>query len=123
MGLSAKICRSQPFAIQSELQCRPGEVLAIVGPSGSGKTTILRSIAGLQKPDQGIISCAGQIWFDSERAINLSPQQRKVGFVFQDFALFAHMTVLDNVLTAMSEQCAERHRKYGCMICHRSSMA
>lgn len=70
-----------------------GGITRITGPSGAGKTTFLKMIAGLIKPDSGIIKTNGATWFDASRKINLSPQQRRVGFVFQDYALFPNMTV------------------------------
>ncbi|XYD12551.1 sulfate/molybdate ABC transporter ATP-binding protein (plasmid) [Methylobacterium sp. NMS12] len=73
------------------LDIRAGELLALLGPSGSGKTTLLRIIAGLDKPD------AGRIIFGEDDATHLPVQQRAVGFVFQHYALFKHMTVADNI--------------------------
>lgn len=72
-------------------------LLSLFGHSGSGKTTLLRILAGLVKPDSGIITYNNTIWFDSSRKINLSPQQRNVGFMFQDYALFPNMTVEENI--------------------------
>jgi sulfate transport system ATP-binding protein len=68
-----------------------GEFLALLGPSGSGKTTLLRIIAGLDFPD------SGSVWFDGREATGLKVQERRVGFVFQNYALFRHMTVARNV--------------------------
>ena len=70
---------------------RSGELLALLGPSGSGKTTLLRLIAGLERPS------AGEIWFGQENAAKLSVQERNIGFVFQSYALFRHMRVIDNI--------------------------
>jgi molybdate transport system ATP-binding protein len=73
------------------------ETLALVGPSGAGKTTVLRAIAGLLSPEQGRVALAGTVWFDSERGIDVPPEERSVGLVFQEYALFPHMTVEQNV--------------------------
>jgi molybdate transport system ATP-binding protein len=70
-----------------------GSITRITGPSGAGKTTFLKMIAGLVTPDNGIIKTNDTAWFDASQKINLSPQQRHIGFVFQDYALFPNMTV------------------------------
>jgi len=72
------------------------EVVALVGPSGAGKTTLLRAVAGLAKA-RGQISVNGTTWLDSERGVELPPEERSAGFVFQDYALFPHLTVRRNV--------------------------
>jgi molybdate transport system ATP-binding protein len=71
--------------------------VAIVGPSGAGKSTILRAIAGLVKPRSGRVEAAGETWFDRARGIDVPVDRRAVGFLFQDYALFPHMTVRQNV--------------------------
>jgi molybdenum ABC transporter ATP-binding protein len=73
------------------------ETVALVGPSGAGKTTVLRAVAGLARPARGRIECDGEIWFDSERRLDLRPEQRSVGLVFQEYALFPHLSVERNV--------------------------
>jgi molybdate transport system ATP-binding protein len=70
-----------------------GSITRITGPSGAGKTTFLKMVAGLITPDNGIIKTNNTAWFDASQKINLSPQQRHIGFVFQDYALFPNMTV------------------------------
>ena len=83
------------FALDVELTVGR-EVVALVGPSGAGKTTLLRAIAGLQ-PALGRISVEGDDWLDSARGIDLPAEQRSVGLVFQEYALFPHLTVRKNV--------------------------
>jgi molybdate transport system ATP-binding protein len=73
------------------------ETLALAGPSGAGKTTLLRAIAGLLRPDRGRIEAGGAVWLDTENGIDLPPERRSVGLVFQDYALFPHLTVEQNV--------------------------
>lgn len=80
-----------------QLEIEEGEFVTLYGESGVGKTSTLRMLSGLLKPDQGKIVINGETWFDSEKKINLSPQQREIGYVFQDYALFPNMTVLQNL--------------------------
>jgi molybdate transport system ATP-binding protein len=72
-------------------------VLVLFGPSGAGKTTVLRLIAGLDTPDAGFIRCGGDTWYDDARGIQLAPQNRRVGYLSQDYAIFPHLTVKENV--------------------------
>ncbi|WP_339117720.1 ABC transporter ATP-binding protein [Halomonas sp. BMC6] len=92
-----------PIPLNASFRCAPGELLALVGPSGSGKTTLLRTIAGLYQPQQGRVSCAGREWFlaQSGQRHSLPPQARQIGIVFQDYALFPHLTALQNVQLAI----------------------
>ncbi len=96
-GLGVAVHQTGPIPLAAEFVCQPGELLALVGPSGSGKTTLLRTIAGLYRPQSGRVECAGDSWFDGERKHSLSPQRRQVGMVFQDYALFPHLTALENI--------------------------
>jgi len=73
------------------------ETVALVGPSGAGKTTVLRSVAGLTRPERGRISCGKATWFDADRNLFLPPEERSVGLVFQEYALFPHLDVRRNV--------------------------
>jgi molybdate transport system ATP-binding protein len=80
-----------------ELDAAPGETVVLIGPSGCGKSTTLRTIAGIARPRTGKVVLGDQVWLDTDRGIDLPPWGRKVGFVFQDYALFPHLTVLQNV--------------------------
>ena len=82
---------------QLELSLEVDSTLALVGPSGAGKSTVLNAIAGLVKPAAGAISCGDETWFDAERGVFALPERRRVGLVFQDYALFPHLTVRQNV--------------------------
>jgi molybdate transport system ATP-binding protein len=86
------------------LDLRAGSLTALFGPSGAGKTTMLRILAGLTKPDAGKIQFGDTVWFDSDRHIDLSPQQRRIGMMFQDYALFPNMTVEQNIQFAQDEK-------------------
>lgn len=76
---------------------RPRRVTALFGPSGCGKTTILRCMAGLERPEDGFIRVFGEEWCDTARRLHAPPQQRRVGFLFQDYLLFPHLCVRDNI--------------------------
>ncbi|MEZ0344173.1 MAG: ABC transporter ATP-binding protein [Caldimicrobium sp.] len=96
------------FLLDVEFETKQAEFLVIFGPSGSGKTTLLRIIAGLEKPDEGFIEVDGKIWYDSKKKINLPPQKRDVGFVFQDYALFPNMNVFENIAYGMKKK--DKHK-------------
>ncbi len=86
-------------AFDLELALEVGrETVALVGPSGAGKTSVLRAVAGLVRPARGAIACGDEVWFESERKIDLRPEQRSTGFVFQEYALFPHLSVEANVM-------------------------
>ncbi|MGH2748624.1 MAG: ABC transporter ATP-binding protein [Actinomycetota bacterium] len=76
------------------------ETVALVGPSGAGKTTVLRAVAGLVEPHKGRVVFGTDVWFDSERGIDRPVEDRSIGLVFQDYALFPHLTVVGNVAFA-----------------------
>ena len=82
---------------QTDLTIESGSFTTLLGPSGCGKTTLLRMIAGLETPDSGEICFDERCVFSREKKINLPPEKRGLGFVFQDFALWPHMTVFENV--------------------------
>jgi molybdate transport system ATP-binding protein len=86
-------------------------VTVLFGPSGCGKTTVLRCLAGLETPDEGAIRFGAETWFDAATGIQLTPQQRGVGFVFQDYALFPHLTVGDNVGYGLGRLSAGERRR------------
>ncbi len=93
-----------PFTLSIDLQMKPQSILTLYGKSGTGKTTLLRMLAGLVKPDSGSIEVNGEIWFDSSCGVCLPPQKRRVGMVFQDYALFPTMTVRENLLFAQEKK-------------------
>jgi iron(III) transport system ATP-binding protein len=95
-----------------DLQVASGNILALLGPSGSGKTTLLRLIAGFEKPDQGRIVINGRTVVDVDRSVWVPAENRGVGMVFQDYALFPHLTVAQNVRFGLrNSDRAERRRR------------
>ncbi|MFD2570894.1 sulfate/molybdate ABC transporter ATP-binding protein [Spirosoma soli] len=101
--ISADLTLARLFAegageLRVQFELAAGSLTALVGPSGSGKTTLLRLLAGLETPSQGKITVDVAVWLDTTRGINQQPQQRSVGYIFQDAALFPNLTVRDNIL-------------------------
>ena len=83
--------------LKVDLEIANNELICLFGHSGAGKTTLLRILAGLFNPNRGYISFNGEVWYDSAKKINLPPQQRNVGYMFQDYALFPNMSVRRNI--------------------------
>src|SRR5215470_16326975 len=97
-GVEVRIRKRQSEAFDLDLACQLGRGITIIfGASGAGKTTLLDCIAGLTTPDSGRVVVAGRTLFDSDRGINLPVQARRIGYVFQDLALFPHLSVEENV--------------------------
>ncbi|MBQ2261180.1 MAG: molybdenum ABC transporter ATP-binding protein [Loktanella sp.] len=90
-----------PIPLDVAFRVAPGELLALVGHSGSGKTTLLRIIAGLWHAETARVTVAGKVWTDTAAGVNLPTYRRRVGIVFQNYALFPHMTAIQNVTAAM----------------------
>lgn len=112
MGLYIDIKKKLPgFKLQVKLSCGK-DIIGILGASGSGKSMLLNCIAGLIRPDEGKIILNEKTFFDSEKKINLPPKDRKVGFLFQNYALFPNLTISENIafgLDALSK--SERSKK------------
>jgi molybdate transport system ATP-binding protein len=92
-------------------------ITVLFGPSGSGKTTVLRCLAGLERPTAGLVRFGAETWFDADRRIDWPPQRRGIGYLFQEYALFPHLTVAGNIgysLAGLSQ--AERNRRIGEML-------
>lgn len=100
-GLHVRLRQVAPVPLDVEVHCAAGDVLAIFGPSGSGKTSILRAIAGLATVADGHVRVDGTTWLDTTSGIALPPHRRAVGVVFQEYALFPHLDVRQNVMIAL----------------------
>ena len=85
------------FSLEVALETAPGRCLALAGPSGAGKTSVLRVVAGLVHPEQGRVSCGEELWLDTEAGVDLPPERRRCGYVFQEYALFPHLRAWQNV--------------------------
>ena len=101
MTLEVSLQARAPIPLAVEFSVGKGELLALVGPSGAGKTSVLRVIAGLHQPDAGLVSVGGAVWLDAARGVSLPTHRRKLGMVFQAYALFPHLTAAENLMLAM----------------------
>ena len=101
--LQALLHQAGPIALHVRIDCAAGELLALVGPSGSGKTSSLRAIAGLLRVSEGRITLGDAVWFDAAHGIHMPAEQRPVGMVFQHYALFPHLSALQNVQLALPQ--------------------
>lgn len=109
--LKAKFVKKLPdFVLKVDLLIDK-EILVLVGPSGSGKTTVLECISGFQKPDWGEIILGEKILFSSSKRINLPSYKRGIGYIFQEYALFSHLTVKDNILYGVKNLLKEEKEK------------
>ena len=102
--LSVTLRQDGPIPLDVEFTCDAGDVLAIFGPSGSGKTTVLRSIAGLYRPKHATIRSGAAVWIDTASEFFAPAHRRAVGLVFQEYALFPHLTAVGNVITALGHR-------------------
>ena len=111
MSIEVKIKKQLgDFCLDAEFESRSG-VTGLLGASGCGKSLTLRSIAGIVKPDEGRIVLNGNVLFDSQAKINLPPQKRKVGYLFQNYALFPHMTVEQNISCGLPHEKNKEKKK------------
>lgn len=98
------------FKLQIDLLV-PGNILGILGASGCGKSMTLKAIAGIETPDRGRITAGERVFFDSEEHIDLKPQRRKVGYLFQDYALFPNMTLYENIAAGIQGKHAQKKER------------
>jgi len=110
-AIEIRLRQDAPIPLDLDFSCASGEIVVVVGPSGSGKTTLLRSICGIYQPAAGRISSNGTVWFDTTQEINLPAQQRRVGMVFQHYALFPHKTAIQNILMAQGHLAKDRRQE------------
>lgn len=98
------------FELDLTVSAAAGRCVALAGPSGAGKSTVLRIAAGLLRPDTGVVRCGERVWLDTSRQINVPPERRRCGYVFQDYALFEHLTAWQNVAYGL-RHLARRERR------------
>lgn len=108
--IKANFCKKLPgFELKIDISLK-NEILTVVGPSGAGKTTLLLCIAGLQKPSWGEVRIGDRVVYSSEHKIDLPPRDRRIGYVFQDYALFPHMTIEKNVIYGVPKGNYQRNK-------------
>ena len=100
-ALFVEVRQDGPIPLDVQFSCEPDQVLAIYGPSGSGKTTLLRTVAGLYRPSHAVVRCGPDEWTDTAKGVHVPTRDRRVGFVFQEYALFPHLTARGNVQAAV----------------------
>jgi len=106
-GLEVRLRQAAPFALDVAFEAPADSITALFGPSGSGKTTVLRAIAGLQPMDAARVSCGDVTWTDTAASVRTPPHLRPVGFVFQDYALFPHLTVREQLALSLGHRPAD----------------
>ncbi|WP_281746814.1 ATP-binding cassette domain-containing protein [Helicobacter suis] len=100
---------SGDFVLEINLKLKTPQIIGILGKSGAGKSTLLRMLAGLERPDSGRIYFNKEVWLDTDKKICLPPQKRSVGFVFQDYGLFPHLNVYQNITFANKRDLEKIH--------------
>ncbi len=104
MTLEVMAQAESPIPLDAAFRVAPGELLALVGHSGAGKTTLLRTIAGLWRPQRARVAVDGVAWLDTQAGLDVPIHRRRLGIVFQSYALFPHMTAAQNVMAAMDRK-------------------
>ncbi len=122
LGLEART-KVGPLDLDVRLEVASGECLAVAGPSGGGKTTLLRIAAGLRGADHGRVECGGEVWLDTARGVSVAPERRRVGYLFQDYALFPNLSVWRNVAFGMDGVARRERRELAVELLDRFGMA
>jgi molybdate transport system ATP-binding protein len=97
LALATRTALGTASTLDVELEVPAGACLALAGPSGAGKTSLLRIVAGLLRPDEGRVTCGDRVWLDTARGVDVAPERRRCGYLFQEYALFPNMTAARNV--------------------------
>jgi molybdate transport system ATP-binding protein len=106
-----------------QFEVKPGRCLALAGPSGAGKTTVLRLLAGTARPDRAVIRCGSDVWADTARGVFVPPDERACGYVFQDYALFPHLSAWRNVAYGLRARGSAQRRQAAVALLERFGLA
>ncbi len=106
-----------------DLEVEAGACLALAGPSGAGKSTVVRIVAGLRRPRRGVVRCGDQTWLDTRAGLDLPPERRRCGLVFQDYALFGHLSAWRNVAFGLGHVPREARRERALALLDRFGLA
>jgi molybdate transport system ATP-binding protein len=104
IALHVRLRQMSPIPLDVSFDVAPGRVMALVGPSGSGKSTTLRAIAGLHRPLDGSVVCNGRTWLETASGTAVPARRRRVGLVFQSYALFPHLSAIENVMESLTDR-------------------
>jgi molybdate transport system ATP-binding protein len=111
------------FTLDVALEVPDKACLALAGPSGAGKTSVLRIVAGLVRPETGMVRCGSQLWLDTAGGIDVAPERRRCGYVFQEYALFAHLSVWQNVAYPLRDGSRDQRRERALALLERFGIA
>jgi molybdenum ABC transporter ATP-binding protein len=111
------------FELDVALETPAGGCLALAGPSGAGKTSVLRVVAGLVRPQRGHVRCGDETWLDTDRGIDVAPEERRCGYVFQEYALFAHLRAWQNVAYPLTDLPRSQRRRRALELLERFGVA
>jgi molybdate transport system ATP-binding protein len=110
LDVNVYLRRGEDFELDVAFRAPPG-ITVLFGPSGCGKSTVFATLAGMLKPTRGRITLGDDTWFDADRRVWIAPEKRGIAYVFQSFALFPHLTALDNVEFGIDRKLARRERR------------
>lgn len=109
-GIAVRLRQAGPIPLDVDFAVGDNETLALIGPSGAGKTTVLRAVAGLTAISEGFVHCSGETWIDTRAGLNVPTRLRRIGMVFQSYALFPHLSARANVEEAIRALPAQQRR-------------
>jgi molybdate transport system ATP-binding protein len=117
------VTRLGALTLDVAIEVPAGRCLALAGPSGAGKTSVLRVVAGLVRPERGLVTCGEETWLDTARGVDVAPERRRCGYVFQEYALFGHLKAWQNVAYPLRELPRAQRRERALALLERFGVA